>query len=106
MSNITFDVRDSELQRLGDALAQYGRANPNARVDLIRENSAAIQIRVTDPQFAGLSKVERSNKVWPFIRLLPEELQDEISALVLLAPQDRLPFDVGEQFAPSQPTVS
>ena len=41
-----------------------------------------------DPSFRGLEKSERHAKLWKDLEKLPEDIQGDISMLVLLAPEE------------------
>lgn len=101
---LTYDMADAAIQQIADALAPFDKQSQAAKIDVVRENSAAIKIQIIDSQFVGLTKVERSQRVWPFLRLLGSEIQDEISALVLLSPAEgQVPW--ASQVAPESSRV-
>ncbi len=79
---------DDRLQAIADALAQYEVQHPNAHVEVYRQNSVSIRVRIVDPDFAGISKADRHDAVWAFLQDLPEEQQAEISVLLLLVPDE------------------
>jgi hypothetical protein len=43
---------------------------------------------VIDPDFAELSKADRGRVVWPYLRKLPEDVQGDITVLLLLSPEE------------------
>lgn len=57
-------------------------------VQAYRYNPASIRVRVIDEQFTGLSRVERHELAAACIRALPEEIQQDITVLLLLAPDE------------------
>ena len=79
---------DDRLQAIADALEQYEDRHPNARVEVYRQNSVSVRVRIVDTDFAGVSKADRHDTVWAFLQDLPEEQQAEISLLLLLLPDE------------------
>lgn len=57
-------------------------------VSVYRYNPASIRIRVIDDRFKGMNRVERERWVRPLIRALPEDVQSDITILLLLAPEE------------------
>ena len=53
-------------------------------VEAYRYNSVSIRIRVIDDRFKGKSKPERDDMVSPLLDHLPEEIQADITILLLL----------------------
>lgn len=88
MVTIRNENPDSRLLAIADALANYEAQHPNAKVEVYRQNSASVRVRVVDPEFAGVSKSDRHETVWSFVKNLTEEQQAEISVLLLLAPEE------------------
>ena len=63
-----------------------------AKVDAYRFNSISIRIRITDDKFRGLSKVDRTQMVEPFLDQLPESIQQDLVFLLLMAPGEESEF--------------
>ena len=80
---------DQTTKALVKQLEKYVAAHPGAEVDLYRQNSASVRVRVVDPAFRGKSRSERHKVVWPILRELPEEVLGELSMLVLLPPEEK-----------------
>lgn len=57
-------------------------------VEAYRFNSASIRVRVIDERFRDLSKPDREARVAPLLRQLREELEADITLLLLLAPDE------------------
>ena len=53
-------------------------------VEAYRYNSVSIRIRVIDDRFKGKSKPERDDMVSPLLDKLPEDIQADITILLLL----------------------
>jgi hypothetical protein len=79
---------DSTIESIKSALAAYQKANAGAKIDLYRQNSVSVRIRIIDASFVGMTKPERHDKVWHYIEQLPEEAVSDISMLVLLTPKE------------------
>jgi stress-induced morphogen len=80
---------DSDVKTIGDALSEHKKAHPGAEIDIRRQNSVSIRIRITDPDFKGFDLVERDNQLWKILEKLPEEVLSQISLLLLFTPEER-----------------
>jgi hypothetical protein len=79
---------DKTLNSVKKTLLEYHRQHPDAQIDLYKRNSISVRIRVIDPCFAGLRKSDRHAIVWEHLEKLPEEIQGDISMVVLLSPDE------------------
>src|ERR1039458_1708460 len=79
---------DEVIDRIIDALRAYEADHPNAEIDLYRLNSVSVRVRIIDPDLAGRSKVDRSKEAWRYLNSLPDEIQSDLSSLILLAPEE------------------
>jgi stress-induced morphogen len=71
--------RNREVELIEETLSgEYPRS------EAYRYNSASIRIRIIDDRFRGKSKAEREEMVFPVLKRLPEEIQDDIMLLLLL----------------------
>jgi stress-induced morphogen len=82
-------TNDSDAKKIRDALSQHKKAHPEAEIDIQRQNSVSIRIRITDPDFKGLDLVERDNQLWKILEKLPEDVLSQISLLLLFTPEER-----------------
>src|SRR5256885_5785501 len=80
---------DAVVKKIVAALQDYQTANPRAQIDVYRQNPVSVRIRVVDPAFKGLEKSERHGKVWQLLDKLPEDVQSDISMLLLLTPDEK-----------------
>jgi len=87
-ANIARAVSDATLEQIVAVLKAYQAEHDQARVDAYRQNSVSVRIRVIDPDFQGLEKSQRHAAVWRLLEQLPEDIQADISMLVLLAPSE------------------
>ena len=79
---------DPVIDRMTEALRAYETDHPNARIDLYRQNPVSVRVRIIDPDLAGRNKIERSKEAWKYLDSLPDEVQSDLSALILLAPEE------------------
>jgi len=88
MTNTNNQDVDVQVQRVLDALDHYKGDHPNAWITVRRQNSVSIRIRIVDPDFRGLDRVDREPAVWNLLKTLPEEVFTNITMLLLLAPDE------------------
>ena len=79
---------DAQVQQVRKVLSRYESDHPNAQIDVRRQNSVSIRIRIIDPDFAGLDRVDREPAVWDVLKTLPDEVFTNITMLLLLAPDE------------------
>jgi hypothetical protein len=79
---------DATLKRIVDALKPYEAAHPRAKIEVYRQNSVSVRIRVIDEKFKGTSRAEREEELWKALEALPDETVAEISLLLLLTPTE------------------
>ena len=79
---------DSSLQAVKDAIEGYEKKHPGAEVVVYRQSLVSIRVRIVDPDFAGMNKGDRHNTVWHLLDELPEDVQSQVSVLLLLAPEE------------------
>ena len=66
----------------------YQSAHPEAVIDCYRQNSASIRIRILDPGFRDLNRATRDDQIWKILGNLPEDIQSQITVLLLLTPEE------------------
>ncbi len=86
--NIPRGGSDEVIEQIVEVLRGYEADHAQAQIDLYRQNSVSVRVRIIDPDFAGLGKPQRSEQVWRYLERLPEEVQSDISTVLLLAPED------------------
>ncbi len=80
---------DVYLQQIDDALREYEEQHPHATIEMYRQSAASIRIRIIDPDFAGHDRAQRHAEVWrQYLSNLPDDVQGEISVLLLLSPDE------------------
>jgi hypothetical protein len=79
---------DDVLARITEALRSYEADHPRARIDLYRQNSVSVRVRIIDPDLARLSRPERHQLAWKYLDQVPDEVQSDISTLLLLTPEE------------------
>ena len=80
---------DKNLKSIIQELGKYESEHPHANIEAYRQNSVSIRVRIIDPDFAGIEKADRHNTVWQILEKLPENVQSQISVLLLLTPAER-----------------
>lgn len=75
---------DDIIERIVAVLLTYGKDHPGAGIDLYRQNSVSVRIRIIDDAFQGMSRPDRSDLVWKYLMSLSEDDQSEISSVILL----------------------
>lgn len=79
---------DAILRQIADVLREYEKKHPRADIDIYRQNSVAVRVRVVNPEFARVSRAEREDEVIALIEKLPEDVIAEVSLLLLLTPEE------------------
>jgi HEPN domain-containing protein len=77
---------------------QYLPAHPRAAVQAYRYNGWSIRVRVIDPDFEGRSLVARDNEFVPILKALDESVQDRVTMLLLLTPEESQRSDLSQEF--------
>jgi len=80
---------DETLEQIKSCLERYQKDHPQAEISLYRQNSVSIRIRLIDPRFEKMSRADRSDSVWTYFEALSEEVQSDITMLVLLTPSEK-----------------
>ena len=81
--------QDPYVDKILGALLPYKEKHPKAILEAYRRNSASVRVRVIDPEFQGMDRVDRESAVWGYFEPLPGDVQSEISMLVLVTPRER-----------------
>ena len=68
--------------------AAYERTHPQAQIQGRRHNPVSIRLRIIDPDFQTLDRIEREPEIWQLLRKLPEEVFVNITMLLLLTPEE------------------
>ena len=79
---------DAEVREVLKVLGSYESLHPNAKVKSYRQNSQSIRIRIIDPDFRKLDKALRHDHIWEILEKLPEDIQSQITVLLLLSPEE------------------
>lgn len=81
------DVQEQETNSKTELIERTFRENfPETKV--YQYNSFSIRVRIIDEQFQGKDNVEREELVLPLLRVLPEEIQSDITILLLLTTEE------------------
>ena len=79
---------DEAVRRVLDVLEEYEKGHPHADIEAYRQNSVSVRIRIIDPDFQHMDRVERDDAVWEILEQLPPEDQSQITLLLLLTPDE------------------
>ena len=85
---VTRGKSDNILERIIAVLCTYRNDHPRAAIDLYRQNSVSVKIRIIDEAFGGMNRPERSDHVWEYLASLSEDDQNEIGSVILLTPDE------------------
>ncbi len=85
---VTHGCKDETIVLLIEALKAYQAKHSQAQIDLYRQNSVSVRIRIIDPDLTGRSRAERNKDAWNYLNSLPEEIQSDVSSLILLTPEE------------------
>lgn len=80
--------KDKVATKVEEVLSEYTNAHSKAKLDVQRQNSVSIRIRIIDPDFSDMNRVERDDLIWEYLKKLPEEVQSEITMVLLLTPKE------------------
>jgi hypothetical protein len=86
--NITRGKPDPVIEDIKHVLCPYEKDHPKAKIDMYRQNSASVRIRIIDSAFDGMNKKERNDLIWKYLEPISDESQGDISMLVLLTPTE------------------
>jgi len=70
------------------ALQPYLSAHPKARLEMYRRGKFILRIRIIDPDFAGMDRIERDNLIWSYLDQVPGDITQDITMLLLLTPAE------------------
>ena len=85
----TDTLSDDYVKAVVDILKRdYAPLHKKSKVESYRQNFASIRICVIDPDFQGMNLSERDERVWKILERLPDEIQSQITMLVLLTPKE------------------
>ena len=79
---------DSGLIAVVRALDEYLAKHAGADLVVYRHDSVSIRIRIIDPDFAPVSRIQRHQSILPYLRKLPDELLSDVTVILLLAPNE------------------
>ena len=77
-------IKNEQTALIEEKLRQHF---PN--VEAYRYNPASIRVRIIDDRFRGKSNPERDDMVWPLLEQLPQEIQEDVTILLLLTEEEK-----------------
>ncbi len=81
-------VADAAEEAVLRALQKYVQGHADAEAVTYRQNPVSIRIRVIDPTFCNVDRVARLEILEKFIEELPEDVQGDITQVLLLTPDE------------------
>ena len=88
MTDANNEQVNAQVQHIKDTLAGYQDAHPNADIEVKLQNSVSIRVRIIDPDYEGMDRVDREPPVWKLLKTLPEDIFTNITMLLLLTPKE------------------
>lgn len=79
---------DMQVQQILAVLTENERTHPQAQIEGRRQNPVSIRLRIVDPDFRGMDRIERDPENWQLLRRLPEEVFVNITMLLLLTREE------------------
>lgn len=79
---------DDDVEVIRELLEGYKALHRSAEVECYRQNSASLRIRIIDPDFQGSDRMSRDDSLWKRLGRLPDEVQSQITMLLLLTPDE------------------
>ncbi len=79
---------DDAIEQVALALGGYDCLHSAAQIEVYRQNSVSIRVRIVDEDFAEISRADRHEIVWRFLEGLPERVQSQVSLLLALTPEE------------------
>ncbi len=79
---------DEVLEQIKGCLERYQNDHPDAEISLYRQNPASVRVRIIDPRFVDMGRADRTDSVWKYFEGLSDEVQSDISMLVLLTSRE------------------
>jgi hypothetical protein len=79
---------DSVIEKIISVIRSYENDHPHAQIALYRQNPVSVRMRIIDPEFAGLNRPQRSQRAWKYLETLPDDVQSDISTVLLLTPEE------------------
>lgn len=86
--DILFGAPDPVIDEMIKSLKTYEEAHPSSQITLYRQNCVSVRVRIIDPGFRGLDEKERSKNLWQYVEKLPDEVQSDLTSLILLTPDE------------------
>jgi hypothetical protein len=86
--NVPRGKSDETIELIMKSLRKYESDHPRSKIDLYRQSRVSIRIRIIDPDLAGRERSQRHERFWSYLNDLPEEVQSDISSVLLLTPEE------------------
>lgn len=87
--NIPRGGKDKIIEQIIEALDGFQADHPASEIDVYRQNKFSVRIRIVDCGFENQTRPERNKLVWGYLKKLPDEVQSDISTVLLLTPGEK-----------------
>lgn len=87
--NIPRGESDAVIDKISEVLRRYEADHPRSQISLYRQNPVSVRVRIVDPDFAGQGKPQRNKEAWKYLDGLPDDVQSDISTVLLLTPDEK-----------------
>jgi stress-induced morphogen len=79
---------DEVIDQIDIALRKYAERHPSAHIEMYRQNSVSVRLRIVDSDFKLMSRADRHETIWRYLETLPENVQSQVSLLLALTPDE------------------
>lgn len=79
---------DADVLKIRQCLAAYQGQHPRADILLYREDPYSVNMRIIDPDFAGMDRIERQYLVWSFFEQLDDRVGSQPMIVLPLTPEE------------------
>ena len=79
---------DLDRERIIKVLQPYLKEHPRAQLAVHRQNNAILKVRIIDPDFQEMDRVQREDVIWKYFDSLPEDTMNQIMIVLLITPKE------------------
>ena len=96
------------MEKIAAVDLPYEADHPHAKIDLYRQNSVSVRVRIIDPDFVGYGRPQRSQQAWRYLEKLPDDVQSDISTVFcrLLPMKQKARLQTSSSTTQSRPNFS
>jgi stress-induced morphogen len=97
---------DPTLSEIQQCLEAYQRDHPQSELAFYRRSPRSVRIRVIDPRFAGMRRVERHREISRYLAPLVLETKNAIGLVVAVTPSELTSSGSNREFEDPSPAES